>query len=252
MPIGDGNSNSNNNNNKNYDPTYYSRIRFSNSEDKKINITFRSGLLIIEICTVDSNDGYKIVPIQTMHLSPIKSNMLVKQMDNFLQYITSSKKIEENVAFGVNGGINSKVSYIGFSSNSDKEIIMTIGKFDENGQITESTQYKFSKNYNYALNWKDISCNDLSKEYMDFIEFSMLKNLIEDFGRSMSGAYGYASADINRYETAKNNRKIDSIMDKLGIERPRYNNNSRSENNFLSNASSKSTSIDNVVEDLLG
>ena len=80
------------------------------------------------------------------------------------------KKIDPNKAFGVNAGMNEKVSYIGISTNDDKENIITIGKFDQNGVITESDQFKFIKDYNYALDWNDITSNDLSKVYKNDVE----------------------------------------------------------------------------------
>ena len=67
----------------------------------------------------------------------------------------------------------------------------------------------------------------------------------------MSGAYGYSAFDINRYEQNKVNRRIDQIFDALGIERQSYGGNkSFTQNNFLNNTTSKSTSYEEI-EDLL-
>ena len=76
-----------------------------------------------------------------------------------------------------------------------------------------------------------------------------MKQALADFARSATGALGYGTLDLNRYESQREARKMDQVFDKLGIERRSYNGN-KGNNNFLSNASSKSMSMDDV-EDLL-
>ena len=80
----------------------------------------------------------------------------------------------------------------------------------------------------------------------------ILRNAIADFSRSMSGASAYAVADLTRYDMGRINKRIDQVFDKLGIERMTYggNRNYNNGNNFLDNASSKSTSIEEI-EDLI-
>lgn len=257
MAIGDyGNNNSNGNSRNNgvYEATCYSRYRFKN-DNSSLTITYKMGLIVLEISEVDSSDGYKPVPKAKIYLSPIKAKMLVEQIGAFLEYKTS-KKIDPNKAFGVNAGMAEKVSYIGFSTDDELHNIITIGKFDGNGTITESATFTFAKDYNYSLEWNNIKSNDLSKVFHNEVELDMLRTALIDFSRAMSGAYAYANIDTARYENARDHYRIDSILDKLGIERRSSGNGnsySGGSNNYLSNASSssKSTSIDDI-EDLLG
>ena len=253
MAIGDGSYSGNNDSNQRnglYDRTYYSRYRFKN-EDLGLGITYRSGLFVLEINQADSN--YKITPVIAIHLSPMKAHLLNEEIKKFKKYL-SEGKIKENVAFGVNAGLGEKVSYIDFHSNSKKEILLTIGKFDDKGQIIESHTYTFKQDYNYALEWKDISKMSIEKVYYNTSELDILHNAIADFSRSMSGAFGYAAADLTRYDTQRILGKMDPIFDKLGIERRTGGSGYRGggDNNFLSNASvsSKSTNIEDY-EDLL-
>ena len=137
MGIGDGFNNSNNNgnqqgNNKLYDSTFYSRLRFR-GKDNSISISYRSGLMCLELYTVEATT-YKVNPIGNVWLSPIKASMLATEIKKFKEYLQNDK-IDEKVAFGVNAGMGEKVSYIGFHTNKDKDVIITIGKFDDNGQI---------------------------------------------------------------------------------------------------------------------
>lgn len=258
MAIGDGFNNSNNGGSFNgsgqqsagkiFENTFYSRVRFKGI-DNSLSMYYRAGLMCIEIYTMDPGT-YKSNPLGNVFLSPMKANMLVSEIKKFKEYLNSDD-IKENVAFGVNAGMGEKVSYIGFHTNKNKDIIITIGKFDDNGQIVESHNFTFMKDYNYSLEWTDISRMELDKVFHNGIELDILANAIADFGRSMSGAAAYATVDLNRYEHARILRKIDPIYDKLGIDR-KYGGNGGGTNNFLNNASSssRSTSIDEV-EDLL-
>lgn len=245
MAIGDGNSTTNNNS-KVYEPTYYSRFRLSRNNDMGIAISYRSGLMILEINKID--DGFKTTPIEAIHLSPIKANMLAQQIKAFIEY-RNGDKVDPGKAFGVNAGMKEKVTFIGFSTDNDRNTYCTIGKFDGSGVIVESAKYTFAREYNYALEWDDIEANSLEKIYKDDVELYMLIKAFEDFSRSASGALGYGTLDLNRYEVNKEYRRIDQIFDKLGIERRSYNGNGGS-NNFLSNASSKPTTFEDV-ENLL-
>lgn len=249
MAIGDNNGSNNGYQNKNYEATYYSRFRSARVDELSLNINFRSGLLILEISKMEEN--IKSTPVAAIYLSPMKATMLVGEMKNLLDYRAGSK-IDPNKGFGVNAGLGEKVTYIAFSTDSDKAIYCTIGKFDGNGTIVESTKYKFAVDYHYTLQWNNLDSNDLEKVYHNDAEFLSLMKAVEDFGRFMNGAAGYAGLDLNRYENGKVTRRIDSIMDKLGIERQggRSYNGSNSGNNFLSNSSSRHTNMDEL-EDLI-
>ena len=253
MAIGDSyNSNNGNgsNNNKLFDNTYYSRLRFR-GQDHSLSIYYRSGLMCLEVYDLEDNT-YKVIPRTNIFLSPTKANILSQEIRSFKEYLQRDD-VKENVAFGVNGGMGEKVSYIGFHTNKDKEIIITIGKFDDKGQILEHYDVVLHKDYNYGLEWKDISAMDIEKVYHNLVDLDMIHNAIADFGRSMSGAAAYAGLDISRYDQARILRKMDPIYDKLGIER-KYSNNGSGNNNFLNNASastsSRTTTIDEM-EDLL-
>jgi hypothetical protein len=246
MGIGDS---TNSNFNKIYDPTYYSRLTLKNSDSKRLSISYRSGLMILEIGkSIGSGDSFKVETEETIYLSPMKAHILTNQINSFIVY-KKAGNIDPKKAFGVNAGMNEKVSYIGISTNDDKENIITIGKFDQNGVITESDQFKFIKDYNYALDWNDITSNDLSKVYKNDVELMMFYNTLVDFGRAMSGATGYGVADVARYDSARENNRMDMVLDKLGIERrSNVNNYNPQPNNYLNNASSssRSTTVDDI------
>jgi hypothetical protein len=249
MAIGDGYSNNENGNNRTlYDQTYYSRFSIRN-DNKQLSLWFRSGLMVLELNEIDKIT-YKRTPIGNIYLSPTKAQMFVGEINKFREY-RNSDKIKENVAFGVTGGMKEKVSYVGLHTNKDKDIFLTIGKFDENGKIVEANTIKFNKDYNYSIEWEDISKMKLERVFDNDIELNMLQSAIAEFAKNMSGSAGYAAADLTRYDHARIMRKMDPIYDKLGIDRRSYGNNGSRNfgNDFLSNTntSSKSTTIEEVA-----
>ena len=250
MAIGDSYGSNAGYQNKPYEGTYYSRLRFKNGS-AQTNISFHSGLMQVEIGSVSNADGFKFESEGSIYLSPIKAHMLSEQIDQLIRYM-SEDSIDPNRAFGVNAGMGEKVSYVAFSTDEDKKIYMTIGKFDGTGTVTESHRFEFAKEYNYALEWDDLEANKLNKTYNDMAEITMFKHTLIDFSRTMSGAIGYAVADAARWDNNRMNKRIDQIFDKLGIERASYNGNKNySSNNFLNNASSSNKTTFEDVEDLL-
>ncbi len=256
MAIGDFNNNGSSNggyqNNRPYENTYYSRVRFKNG-DRQININYHSGLMQLEVGSVNSADGFKFNSEGTVYLSANKAQLLAEQISAFLAY-REEKKIDPLKAFGVNTGMGEKVSFIGFSTDDDKRIFVTIGKFDGTGVITEKTRYEFAHDYHYALDWNNIEENDIVKVYNNTLEIKMLQQALIDFTKSMVGATAYGVVDMARWDVHRMNKRVDQIFDKLGIERQSYGGNKSfgGTNNFLSgaNSSSRSTSYEDV-EDLL-
>lgn len=252
MAIGDGTTNNGSSNSgKIYDNTYFSRQRFRNTNiSTALSTKFNGGLLKLEISNI--KDGFNYEPVIEISISPTKALMLCDEIKKFKEYI-KGKKIEENVAFGINAGMNEKISYIGLHSNENKDIFLTIGKFDGSGAIVESATYTMNKDYHFSLEWKDIAANDLDKVYHDNVELDQFETMIEDFAHYMNGALAYSVWDIGKYDTSRILRKMDPIFDKLGIERLSGNKSNRSfgTNNYLNNASKSSnhTSYDSLIPD---
>lgn len=258
MAIGNfnnGSSNSsyqnNSSGNRVYDPTYYSRLRLrgNGDENKSLTIQYRSGLMIVEINIIDVSNGYKPTPISTIYISGMKANILAIVIDEFKAY-KKTGNTTPGKAFGITTGSGDKISYIGFSTSDGEDTIITIGKFDDNGKIMESNTMTLAKEYNYSVEWENIESNDLVKVWRDEMDLDVFQRAVSDFGRSYSGALGYGTLDLNRYEQARDRRSMDQVFDRLGIERRSANsgNYNGGSNNFLNNASSsKSTTIDEVT-----
>lgn len=250
MAVGDNTNNNGAGNNKLYENTYYSRLRFKNSDGKlSLGVSFRSGLLILEISEL--KEGFKYEPVETIYLSPTKSKLFADEIKKYREYYNTGNIIPGK-AFGVNAGMNEKVSYIGIHANENMDTLITIGKIDGTGTILEKETITLNKDYHYALEWENIDTMDVAKAYNDDLELDQLLALTEDFARYMNGVIAYSVADLTRFDTARILKKMDPIYDKLGIERRNsggngYNNNRG--NSFLDNSGrvdSNHTSIDDV------
>ena len=245
MAIGGDNTQSNNQN-KLYESTFYPRIRIKNA-DSKLNLSpsFRSGLLVLEISEL--KEGFKYEPLIAIHLSPMKAKLLAKEIEKVRAYYEAGD-IQEEKAFGVNAGMNDKVSFIALSADVNKTIIVTIGKFDSEGQIIERYSIALNRDYNFSLEWENLSQMDVVKNYDNMVELEQLYELCKDFGRGMNGAYAYSQIDLNRFEASRVLRKMDPIYDKLGIERINRNGNYNRNNSFLDSAKSNSSNHMNFDE----
>ena len=256
MSIGSDYSNFSGNNSgegkkRNVENTYYSRLRFKNEESNKaLSISFRSGLLILEISEMQS--GFKYEPIIAVHLSPVKASILSTEIVKYKEY-KSKKNADPKTAFGVNAGIGEKTTYIGFHVTSNGEDAITIGQIDSAGTIIKSEDYIFRSDFHYGLEWSDITAMKTTKVMYNNLELDQVASVITDFARSMSGAIAYSVLDLGRYDQARILGKMDPIYEKLGIERLRDRSSYGGSNSFLDNAPSKnpgnSLSIDQITDD---
>jgi hypothetical protein len=254
MAIGNGysyNSRGNGDNsgsaqNKLFEATYYSRLRFKNPETKmSISPSFRSGNLVLEISEI--LDNFKYDSKIAINISPTKARLFADKLKQFKDEIVNGT-YTDGKGYGITSGMREKVTYIAAHSENGSMII-TIGEIDGNGNIIKSFDYNINKDYHYSIQWNNVRNMDIVKDIDNFIELNQLIDLVEDFGRVMSGAIGYSAADINRYESARVLRKMDPIYDKLGIERISNGGNyGGASNNFLNNAKTESnhTSFESI------
>ena len=247
MAIGDGNNNSGTTQKKIFDQTFYARQSFNDADDKlKLSIEYKSGNMVLKLS--DIKEGFHYEDRIAIHLSPTKSKMLAAQIQCYKgKVIDGSIKLEE--AYGVNAGMGEKITYIAFHS-TDGKFMFDIGKFDSNGVKSEVTTFVFKQNYNFGLEWKNNTKNDLEKKYFNDLEIDILYGFVYEFAKAMNGATAYSVWDLGRYETGRILGKMDPIYDKLGIERRTGNSSgyNRGTNSFLNNTggSSSSTNFESI------
>lgn len=242
-------------NSKRSEYSYYPRLKVRKDKaETQLNFEYRSGLLQFKIVKLNP-DGFtwdNEHPLGIIYLSPTKATLLANEIKAFKQYLATESKIDPKRAFGVNGGMGEKVSFIAFHADKDKNISIDIGKFDGNGVITESVTTELNRDYHYSLEWNDLSSMDVTRVFDNTIELNQIQAMLEDFGRFMNGAAAYAQADLTRYDLGRVLGKMDPIYDKLGIERLNKGGSGfkpRQSNNFLNNSGkSESKSYESIQE----
>ena len=230
-----GGNNSSNNNQRMSTPTYYSRLRFRNEEEKtSLDITFWNGTVKLAI-----NPIVPFNPGQTrqqdsqdfIHLSPTKCAILAEYVQNLI-----NDPSLRNLC-GVNSGMSENQSLIVISRNNDGVPYIIISKIDPNGKVISSKSFTFNgKDYHYGLQVdfggnNTISFDRLNEFYN--LELTQFRDLLLDYARYMNGAAAFSFWDLGRYESSKSSNLINRIADKMGIEKPSRNSGGSSSNSYF-------------------
>lgn len=215
MALGDGN-----NNNQNYDPTYFSRIRFKN-DGLSLGFSFWKGLLKISITKAkETGSGYEFDELAYIHLSPLRAKELSDVLKDFV-----NRPYNEKNMFGVDAGSSDTRNIIVFGVDhhtSTKDSIkryVIVGKVSPDGNLIDPVRFDFNSDYHFSIEWKDLDKMDCSKVYNNDLEINMFIHVLDQFYLAMTGAMSYSVMDMGRFDNSRLNTKIGLIMDKLGIER---------------------------------
>lgn len=236
MALGDFGTNNNENGKKNFEPTYYSGLKIRNYDSKlAVGVSFNNGLMNIAI--QKENDNHRYDDLIKASIPPKKALILLHEMDLM-------ESAEDNVSrsYGITLGLSEVQTAIAFQIVNGVKYLR-IAKVNSDGSIKDQKAYEFANGTDSGLQWSDFDRMTFTKDVVDGIDYQMLKNAIADFARGSSGAFGYGQLYMNRYENNVLTSKINSIMDKLGIER-RSNNNNYSGGGFFNNNDSYSGTSD--------
>lgn len=225
-------SNNNQNNKGLYEPTYYSRLRFKNDDDKlQVGFSYWKGTLKLAITEKSNGDNQKSDEIAYIHLSPVKAKMFANYVQMVIENPTSSE------IYGVNTGASDVQGLLVISRDNGRPYII-VAKVNKDGSFANSQRFNFNYNYHYGLKFEDLNKLSFSKEYDDNLELIQFKEILEDYARSASGAIGATCWDVARYEVAKMNNLINQIADKVGVERKTggsYNNSGSAGDSYFAN-----------------
>ena len=233
MALGDKNGGSS----KLYENTYYSRIRFKDYENKLVlGFSFNKGMIIADISR--EKDGFQYESVAQIYITATKAKILLSQIAKFKEDLANGLK-DANIGYGINAGLGEIVSILAVHVTAAGNKAVTIGKVDGDGNYKEKVTFTFSKQNIYGLKWSDVESMKVGKEFEDEIEFEQFIEVIAQFATASTGAIGYSTIDIARYDYKALMNKMHPIDDKLGIERNNYNGRGGSGNNFFNNNGSK-------------
>lgn len=212
-----------------YDPTIYSPYRMNNAEstvDKTcMTFTYWKNTLRITIApkkeTGNDETSFDLENGISIYLSHTKARILADVMRKFL---ADPEKYDNS---GVPSGQGIITISRGKEFNSPSPL-MIIRKIDETGNVVSSFAYEFKSNYFFSvLNYTENA--DFGRDFESYnnLEIEQMITLLEQYYTAMTCATAYTVLDQGKFEAARNNRRINQIMDKLGISSD-YNSGSRS------------------------
>ena len=105
MALGD------NNKKQNYENTFFSRLKFTNYEEKKmLSFSFWKGYLKVAINNMkESGTGVEYEELSAIHLSPIKAQILKEQLVGFRSLEDTATT---NISVGIDTGIGETKNFL--------------------------------------------------------------------------------------------------------------------------------------------
>jgi hypothetical protein len=210
-----------------FDPNCYSRMRIKNRQGYRVDFSYGSGLLRITVSKETQN--YRYDEVGRINLSATKAKMLIVLLEDFINKMKNGEPIDPKAAVGVNSGVGDTVNFIGFKVTGNKPEIpehsFIIGKVTQTGVVESTSEFVFETDYDYALQWSNIESMDVERQYFQFQGITNILDVLKEFAASSGGAIGASVWDTGRYEMNRLSKKIDPILDKLGIERRKESDN---------------------------
>lgn len=215
------NNYNNNEKKKNTEREVFGDIKFYNPESEidpgMLSTSFWNGLIKISISPVDkstmnnSTQRYDHENGGAIFLRPVESLMLSKEILNFI-------KGEGCINSGV---LNTKKDALIFICSGEEYGVsspcLSIKKIDEDGNVLSSYVYKFRTDNSTIRNFNE-ETKDFEKFYYSNLELIIFQQTLEDFYRSMNGAYAYGVMHYGRFDNSRTQTKLNSIAEKLGVQ----------------------------------
>jgi hypothetical protein len=166
-------------------------------------------------------------------LTPKKAAIIVDQLSKF--------EAGEEGVFGTVLGMGEVQTAIGFQM-IDGTKYLRIAKVDKTGRIENQRTFTFPSGVDASIHWSDFENMKFTRSYNDDLDYIMFKNALIDFARNMSGAAGYGTLYLNRYQEGFISSRISAICGKLGINTTGNNSGNRnySNNGYFNNTNNNS------------
>ena len=194
-----------------YEPSYYSRLRFTNYDDKlALGFTFWKGALKISISESGSANEGRNNELAYIHLSPMKARIFAGAVQKMIDDPESFE------IYGIDTGSGDTSGFIAIGRDMGKPYIV-LAKVDSAGKYVQYQKFNFPFDTNYSLKIENLTNLQFTKEINNTVDIEALKDLMEDYARSSSGAYGASYYDIGRYEIGKESNLTRKIAIKLGV-----------------------------------
>lgn len=250
MALGDGKGNSNNGGKKLFENQYYSRIGFkqynendTRNNDKRLGISYKSGMMILEISRAKEG-GFEYESLISVYITATKAKIFGKEIDEFKKDIENGN-INSDKGYGINTGMGETQTVTFLHKTDNEEYVLTISKVDSSGNITNTEDFVFNKDFHYGIEFNDYSKMDFNRHIFDDLEFEQLEEAIKSFATVSNGAIAYTVADLTRYDYRAILNKMNPIYDALGIDRGNNGNSRNSGGGFFNNGKNENRGTSN-------
>ena len=199
-----------------YENTFYSRIRFRNTEGFSLGFSFWKGLLKISISQAKSTNEYE--ELTSIHLSPMKALALKSRLEYLLTLDYNDTRL-----FGVDTGITDTRNIIAVGNDASSTVdsikrYIVIGKVDPSGNLLNPVRFDLNVDYNFSIEWTNLDKMECSKIYDNNLEMNVIVTVLDQFTKSMTGAMAYSVMDMGRFDYSRITTKIESVMTALGLD----------------------------------
>ncbi len=211
----------NNQNKQNFDPTAISRMKFVEDGDPevaKLELGFKYWKDKLEVYTQIWN-GSKYDELSRIYLSPLKAATLSVNIKNFLN---SENRFTNPMSNGVQTGIGETRGLIYLCNAADStektpKRVLVIASVNKNGEMESKNEFHFR--VQQGLTFKGSDLNTFKNVDFPDLEVDVFTDILDSFVSACAGANAFYTMDMNRFNNTVINNKLNSIMDKLGIER---------------------------------
>ena len=233
MPL--GNYDNNQNNKKQISVNVYSPYKMSNTEGvdpSALNFTFCLNLLKISISP--KKPGDIIAFDHEKAIECFLTHSKAKVFADEIRYMLSHKGEVHNVA--VSTGKDGMIEFNDGTDFGTNNYLLVLRKIGEDGRPTSVYAYEFKRDYYFSIrNYNQDSPANYDRAIHDTVEIEELLILLDEYVKAMSGAVAYSVLENGKYAQARQENKINAIMDKLGVEYNKGGNYSKPNNSFFNN-----------------
>lgn len=212
-------------NKKNYDPTMISRLKFKErlkgvdpSNCKELGFKYWKDRLqlIVQVW----GDGAKPEELASIYLSPTKARVLAAEIRSLMKEpdeFTNQRSRGVMTGIGETRGLiyikNSETSSV---ENPDR--ILVISSVNKDGGEEGHCEYHFMPDIS-SLQFTGDNYRDFEMNMYKDMELDIFCDLLESFASASNGAMAFSVLDTMRFTNTTMTNKVNSIMEKLGIER---------------------------------
>lgn len=233
-----GNNNNGNGGNKQSSVNVYSPYKMSNVEGidpSALNFTFCLNMLKLSISP--KKPGDQIAFDHEKAIECFLTHGKAKMLSDEIKYMLSHKGEVHSVS--VNTGRDGLVEFNdGISFGLDHPVLV-LRKIGEDGKPVSNYAYEFKNDYHFNIrNYDPENPTNFDRVVHDQLEIDQFLTILDEYVKAITGAVAYSVLENGKFNQGRTDGKLNSIMEKLGVE---YNSNrgganySRNNNSFFNN-----------------